>query len=229
MTEINFLCIHKKLRSKRLAPVLIKEITRRAYLDGVFQAVYTVGSIIPTPISACRYYHRSLNWPKLYEVGFSPLPQNSTKERQVIKYRLPKETTTPGLRPMEKKDVGPVHKLLNRYLERFRLRQVFSKAEIEHLLLQEPGKEQVVWSYVVEDHKTHKITDFASFYSLESTVIQNDKHTDIKAAYLYYYATESAFNENEEGLKETLQRLVNDMLILAKQVKLKLCCLFVLS
>src|ERR1700753_500186 len=28
-SEINFLCIHKKLRSKRLAPVLIKEITRR--------------------------------------------------------------------------------------------------------------------------------------------------------------------------------------------------------
>ena len=27
--EINFLCVHKKLRSKRLAPVLIKEVTRR--------------------------------------------------------------------------------------------------------------------------------------------------------------------------------------------------------
>lgn len=29
MTEINFLCVNKKLRSNRLAPVLIKEITRR--------------------------------------------------------------------------------------------------------------------------------------------------------------------------------------------------------
>merc|ERR1719361_1734156 len=28
MVEINFLCVHKKLRSHRLAPVLIKEITR---------------------------------------------------------------------------------------------------------------------------------------------------------------------------------------------------------
>lgn len=27
--EINFLCVHKDLRAKRLAPVLIKEITRR--------------------------------------------------------------------------------------------------------------------------------------------------------------------------------------------------------
>jgi len=29
MTEINFLCVHKKLRTKRMAPILIKEITRR--------------------------------------------------------------------------------------------------------------------------------------------------------------------------------------------------------
>src|SRR5687767_2340822 len=28
MAEINFLCVHKKLRDKRLAPVLIAEITR---------------------------------------------------------------------------------------------------------------------------------------------------------------------------------------------------------
>ena len=28
MAEINFLCVNKKLRAKRMAPVLIKEITR---------------------------------------------------------------------------------------------------------------------------------------------------------------------------------------------------------
>ena len=30
--EVNFLCVHKKLRSKRLAPTLIKDITRRVNL-----------------------------------------------------------------------------------------------------------------------------------------------------------------------------------------------------
>jgi glycylpeptide N-tetradecanoyltransferase len=39
MVEINFLCVHKKLRSKRLAPVLIKEITRRVNVNGVFQVL----------------------------------------------------------------------------------------------------------------------------------------------------------------------------------------------
>lgn len=54
MVEINYLCVHKKLRSKRVAPVLIKEITRRVNLEGIFQAVYTAGVILPTPVSKCR-------------------------------------------------------------------------------------------------------------------------------------------------------------------------------
>ena len=54
MVEINYLCVHKKLRSKRVAPVLIKEITRRVNLTGVFQAVYTAGVILPSPVSKCR-------------------------------------------------------------------------------------------------------------------------------------------------------------------------------
>jgi glycylpeptide N-tetradecanoyltransferase len=55
MVEINYLCVHKKLRAKRVAPVLIKEITRRVNLQGIFQAVYTAGVILPTPVSKCRF------------------------------------------------------------------------------------------------------------------------------------------------------------------------------
>ena len=55
MVEINFLCVHKKLRSKRLAPVLIKEITRRVNLVDIWQATYTAGVLLPKPIGTCRY------------------------------------------------------------------------------------------------------------------------------------------------------------------------------
>jgi hypothetical protein len=68
MAEINFLCVHKKLRTKRLAPVLIKEITRRVNLTDRWQAVYTAGVVLPKPVGRCRYYHRSLNPKKLIEV-----------------------------------------------------------------------------------------------------------------------------------------------------------------
>ncbi|KAL5383860.1 glycylpeptide N-tetradecanoyltransferase [Paraphaeosphaeria sporulosa] len=217
-SEINFLCVHKKLRSKRLTPVLIKEITRRCYVNGIFQAVYTVGSLLPTPVSTCRYYHRALEWEKLHEVGFSPLPPNSTKARQVVRYKLPEKTLQPGVRALEPKDTDVVLDLLQRYLKRMDMAQEFTKEEFEHWMFNQKGaKEQVVWAYVVEDPETKKITDFFSFYNLESTVIGHKKHNLIKAAYLFYYATEKAFSGDETSLKTRLNELVKDALILAKQ------------
>ena len=55
MVEINFLCVHKRMRSKRVAPVLIREITRRVHVNGIFQAVYTAGVVLPKPLAACKY------------------------------------------------------------------------------------------------------------------------------------------------------------------------------
>lgn len=219
-TEVNFLCIHKKLRSKRLAPVLIQEITRRSYVLGIFQGLYTGGIVLPKPVSSCRYFHRSLDWLKLYEVNFSPLPSNSTKARQITRYHLPSSTSTPGLRPMQNKDVNAVLDLLERYLKRFAMAPIFDREEVEHWLLHDDSAaEQVIWSYVVEDPSTHKITDFFSFYCLESSVIGNQKYDNIRAAYLFYYATETAFAKEEKGLKERMTMLMTDALILAKKVR----------
>lgn len=151
-SEVNFMVVHKKLRSKRLAPVLIKEITRRCNLLGVFQAIYTGGVVLPKPVSTCRYFHRSIDWPKLHEVGFSPLPANSKPQYQVRKYALPDHTSTKGLRVMEPKDIDGVLSLLKRYLARFEMAPMFTRDEVEHWLLHKkdaPG-EQVIWSYVVE-------------------------------------------------------------------------------
>ena len=217
-TEINFLCVHKKLRSKRLAPILIQEITRRCNLEGIYQAIYTGGIVLPKPVSSCRYFHRSLDWLKLYEVGFSPLPSNSTKARQITKYHLPSSTSTPGLRVMQQKDVPAVLDLLERYLKRFDMAPIFERDEVEHWLLHDDtAAEQVIWSYVVEDPKRKEITDFFSFYCLESSVIGNQKHENVRAAYLFYYASDKAFNAVEKGLKDRLNELMYDALILAKK------------
>ena len=121
---------------------------------------------------------------------------------------------------MEEKDVDAVHDLLSRYLERFELTQIFTREEIVHWFLnRQDAAEQVVWSFVVEGNDG-KITDFGSFYCLESSVIgdKSKKHDKIRAAYLYYYATEHAFNPKEKGLKERLLQLGQDLLIEAKKV-----------
>ncbi|MCJ1483199.1 glycylpeptide N-tetradecanoyltransferase [Schaereria dolodes] len=218
-TEINFLCVHKKLRSKRLAPVLIEEITRRCNAFGVYQAIYTAGIVLPKPVSSCRYLHRSLDWPKLYEVGFSPLPENSTKTRQVARNHVPSKTSTAGLRSMEQKDIDAVHDLLTRYLDKFDLAPQFSREDIIHWLIHDEllTTEKVIWTYVVEDRDTHKITDFFSFYCLESSVFGNQKYDRIRAAYLFYYGTATAFQSSEQALKERLNLLINDALVLAKK------------
>lgn len=172
-SEVNFLCVHKKLRSKRLAPVLIKEITRLCNLDGVWQAIYTGGVVLPKPVSTCRYYHRAINWTKLWEVGFSPLPPNSKPQFQVRKFAVPDRTSTPGLREMQKKDVGAVQDLLTRYLAKYDMAAEWDKAEVEHWLLhnkKDALEEQVVWSYVVEVSSLELL--FLSLYPLTNQAIR---------------------------------------------------------
>jgi len=36
MAEINFLCVHKKLRAKKMGPTMIKEVTRRVNLQNIW-------------------------------------------------------------------------------------------------------------------------------------------------------------------------------------------------
>lgn len=88
MCEINFLCVHKKLRSRRVAPVLIKEVTRRVNLRGVFQATYTAGALLSKPVSACRYFHRCLDPRKLLDIRFMGLKARMTAPRMEKLYKV---------------------------------------------------------------------------------------------------------------------------------------------
>ncbi|XP_037795690.1 glycylpeptide N-tetradecanoyltransferase-like [Penaeus monodon] len=181
MVEINFLCVHKKLRAKRLAPVLIKEITRRVNLTGIFQAVYTAGVTLPKPVASCRYWHRSLNPKKLIDVKFSHLGKNMTMQRTLKLYRLPTETATTGFRRLKVEDVDQAHTLLETYLKKFDLAPVFSREEFMHWFL---PQDNIIDSYVVENNG--KISDFMSYYTLPSTVMHHPTYKTLKAAYSFY-------------------------------------------
>ncbi|CAN4086969.1 unnamed protein product [Withania somnifera] len=204
MAEINFLCVHKKLRSKRLAPVMIKEVTRRVHLENIWQAAYTAGVVLPTPVSTCQYWHRSLNPKKLIDVGFSRLGARMTMSRTIKLYKLPDQTVTPGFRKMEPHDVPAVTRLLRNYLNQFVVAPDFDENDVEHWLL---PKEGVIDSYLVESPETHQITDFCSFYTLPSSILGNQNHSTLKAAYSYYNVS----------TKTPLIQLMNDALIVAKQ------------
>jgi glycylpeptide N-tetradecanoyltransferase len=101
MAEINFLCSHKNLRDKRIAPTLIKEITRRVNLCDVWQAVYTAGKTLPTPFATAQYWHRNLNPKKLIEVGFSYLPAGKSLTNLTKMCKFKQDSFVDGFREMQ--------------------------------------------------------------------------------------------------------------------------------
>jgi len=201
MAEINYLCVHKKLRANRLAPVLIKEVTRRVHLRNIWQAIYTAGTLIPTPITQAKYFHRSLNPKKLVDVKFSSLPPKQTISMMVKLYKLPEEPQIKGMRLMKTKDIDGVYKLITTYLEKFTVHLRFSKEDVKHCFM--PIKD-VIYTYVVENDNK-QITDFLSFYCLPSTILRNPKYNQLRAAYSFYNVATSV----------SLKELYNDALILA--------------
>eukprot|EP00164_Ancoracysta_twista_P007549 GFYU01010741.1.p1 GENE.GFYU01010741.1~~GFYU01010741.1.p1 ORF type:complete len:422 (+),score=144.14 GFYU01010741.1:122-1387(+) len=206
MVEINFLCVHKKLRSKRLAPVLIKEITRRVNLKGIFQAVYTAGTVLPKPVSSCRYWHRSLNPKKLIEIGFSGKNPKLNMSSTIRLYSLPEEPAH-KLVPMQERHVKSAYQLLDKYLKQFKLHTEFTEKEFRHWFF---TRDNVVYSFVIEDPKDKtQVTDFTSFYSLPSSILGNPNYDTLNVAYSFYHVNTSV----------TMEALMKDCLIMANNLK----------
>ncbi|CAA3020711.1 glycylpeptide N-tetradecanoyltransferase 1-like [Olea europaea subsp. europaea] len=176
MAEINFLCVHKKLRSKRLTPVMIKEVTRRVQLENIWQAAYTAGVD---------------QWKNDKE--------QDNKAVQVTRSNSDSRVSKDGTH-----DVPAVSRLLKNYLKKLIVAPDFDEDDVEHWLL---PKEIVVDSYLVESPETHEITDFCSFYTLPSSILGNQNHSTLKAAYSFYNVS----------TKTPLIQLMNDALIVAKK------------
>uniref|UniRef100_A0A7S3IWN5 Glycylpeptide N-tetradecanoyltransferase n=1 Tax=Strombidium inclinatum TaxID=197538 RepID=A0A7S3IWN5_9SPIT len=193
MAEINFLCVHKKLRSKKLAPILIKEVTRRVNLTNVWSAIYTSGDMIPSPFTFAPYFHRSLNPKKNVETGFSAIPSNEPMARynkRLKLHGLQDMNLVGNPRLMESKDIPAVCQLYKNHMSKYNAHFKLNQNEIAHHLMPRPG---VVYTLVFEgedDQGKKAITDFISFYSLPSQILkrQNHDHTQMNIAYLYYYA-----------------------------------------
>lgn len=134
---------------------------------------------------------------------------------------------------MTKKDVPVVHRLLRDYLSQFNLVPAMNQEEVEHWLL---PRENIIDTFLVEVNvqmkmyssvpdasrrnlyngvfqNGGKVTDFLSFYTLPSTIMNHPVHHSLKAAYSFY---------NVHTVTPLLD-LMQDALILAKSV-----CVFLL-
>ena len=198
IVEINFLCVRSDVRAHRLTPVLIMEITRRSNLMGIFQAVYTAGVEIPTPVARTQYFHRMLNPKKLIDSGFSCVGPRQTMSSIIRSHHL-KPNPTGQWRPLRPADWVGASELLENYLEKFSLRMKFALDEFAYWF---QPRDQIIYSYVVED--ADKITDLCSFYAVPSVTLNNS--IQINTAYAWYNVATSM----------SLGDLISDLLILAK-------------
>jgi glycylpeptide N-tetradecanoyltransferase len=174
MGEVNFLCVHPKLRHKKLAPLMIREITRRINLQEIWQAVYTGAVLRPDAIASARYWHRPIDIKKLVDIGFFP-PLTTSLSTAVHLHRTKDVQET---RPVTAADVPRVTQILNDNSANYKLAQVFSEEEVAHMFL---GRKDIVQSFITEDG------DFCSFYYLPSTIIGDAVHTEVRAAWGYYF------------------------------------------
>jgi len=167
MGVVGFLCVHTKLRKKRLTPVLIKELKRRIALNNIHQAAYNVYKFLPTPICVAKWWQRIINFKKMHEVFptaeamrnlISSDPKSSLKVLEKA-CKLP-NVNIKGFRKMTNDDVNEINKLLNNYLQKYTIRLNFTEEMGRHMFIPREG---VIESYVVEDRG---ITDFISFFTI---------------------------------------------------------------
>ena len=193
--EINLLCVNKKFRNKRLAPVMIKEVTRRTNLRGIFQAVYTAGLDLPNKLATIQYMHRVINVKKMSSIGFFSIVENKISiYEKLYKIKIPKLEPGYIIRSIKLSDVDSCLSKLNTSLAKYKLTHVFDKESFTHYFMSKPN---VVYTQVIE--KDGLITDMISFYIIDNVIGNNSDYSGYKAGYLYYY-----FNSSLE-----LSKLIN--------------------
>ena len=126
---INFLSVNQKLRYKRLAVILIKEILRRFNLNNIWHAIYTESESDCKTIATSNFYYCILSQ-KMIDLGL-------TKKKDISSLQIESNNSSKyNLIPMTLEDVQQVTLLINNYLKKHtKLYQVLSEEDISYLLL----------------------------------------------------------------------------------------------
>ncbi|AYV82127.1 MAG: N-myristoyltransferase [Homavirus sp.] len=218
-TEVNFMCVHPMLRNKRLAVVLMKELTRRVNLKGCFQAVYMSDKYILNPQCTIQLYHRAIDIRYLVQLNFTTVKLGIKLDEIEKTLHLPNNPQNKNFSLLAKEDIESTCELLNKYLERYSYYPVFDTIYFTHLFF----NNEFVKTYILKK-PNGEIIDMISYYVLPlsntntDTNINTNTNTNtntegcINTGYLFYYTS----------MFETPYRLIKDILIVAKNDGLKL-------
>lgn len=198
----NFLCIHHKLRYKRLVPLLVNEL-RRQFNDLNYQQAFFATSIyLPSPILKSVYYHRPIDVIKLVDTGFIKIVGNITLDDIIRVNYIPDELHNKNFKKITLDHLDQAYEIFNNYVERYNVHQIFTKDEFSKYFIEN----DFVHTYVIECDNI--VYDFICYYVLQSKVLkENEDYQYLNIAYLSHYTSTC----------ETSYRLIKDLLITAKK------------
>ncbi len=200
--EVNFLCIHKKIRDKNVAPMLIKQLIHECSKKNYKHAYFTSDKLFAEPFFKCQYYHRALNINLLIETGFMNLKQDNKLNDVEKILSLPTETVNNNkiFQPLQEEDINASYDVLMTYFKKYSFYPLFDKEEFKKVFF----GNKIVTTYVLKDADHNIVLDVISYYHSRLASLKTGKI--INQAHLYYYSS----------LHETPFRLIKDMMIVAK-------------
>lgn len=163
--SVNFLCLSREHRSKNLAPLIIKEITRIANSNGIFQAIFTAEKDHGFSVLSARYYHYPLDGDILIRAGIIDKREDAMP---VPVCRADTKIVT---------DCESIMEIYKKMSEQYCIHEVFTPGTFQQTFEGKKGVLQTVHNHVTGD--------FASFYTITTNCI--GRNIQIKRSYLYYW------------------------------------------
>lgn len=188
-SEVNYLCVHPKLREKGLAPLLIDEMTRQMCEKGIVVGFFTSSRYIPTPISRVEFYHRPLDYEKLYRAGFVRLEPNVTLDRAVSTCMI-QHRHKHKVQRMSDRHYKTVYNLLCTYQDKYNVYQRYTFDEFVSTF----KNSDIVSSFVLlKDDDRNEVLDFYSYYHLPLHVTKSETDPNVPdtvhGVYLHTYTS----------------------------------------
>ena len=194
IAEIDFLCVKKGERNKKMCPLLINKIQKKFNDINIYEAIFTSEHNYPNKITHCDYYVRFINIKKLYDIKYI---NNLLDEKQ---FELPKIKGNKSL--IKITNYIECLNLYNKYYRKFDCYELFD----ENSFIKRLDNPHIKIFGLMENNK---IIDFISYYSIDINVINiNVINTSTKDGYLYYYTNNS--NNLHKMISLLLHKLKED-------------------
>ncbi len=173
IAEIDFLCVLKDERNKKLCPLLINKIQKKFNDINIYEAIFTSEHNYPNKVTHCDYYIRFINTKKLIDINYINNVDHKIFELPKIKGNKSLIKITNYIECLN---------LYNKYYTKFDCYEIFD----EKSFIKRFDNPHIKIFGLVENNK---IIDFISYYSIDIKVINNNIST--KDGYLYYYTNNS--------------------------------------